>query len=220
MDTNLTDEERLDLIKKWWRENGSSIITGVVLGLAVLFGGKAWFSYQETNAQTASNIYVTLMSALEAGDALVVAEKTGVLVSEYGGTPYATLAALAMAKIKIEAGELNDAQAQLRWVLDNSKSEIFRDTARLRLARVLIAMEDLDAAEALLQEPVSGNAFDPLYTEVKGDVNIARGDIPAAHLAYQEALAATAADSPGRYILELKYQGTQQASIVPGEQQE
>ena len=220
MDTNLTDEERLDLIKKWWRENGSSIITGVVLGLAVLFGGKAWFSYQETNAQTASNIYVTLMSALETGDALAVAEKTGVLVSEYGGTPYATLAALAMAKIKIEAGELNDAQAQLRWVLDNSKSEIFRDTARLRLARVLIAMEDLDAAEALLQEPVSGNAFDPLYTEVKGDVNIARGDIPAAHLAYQEALAATAADSPGRYILELKYQGTQQASTAPGEQQE
>ncbi len=220
MDTNLTDEERLDLIKKWWRENGSSIITGVVLGLAVLFGSKAWFSYQETNAQTASNIYVTLMSALETGDALAVAEKTGVLVSEYGGTPYATLAALAMAKIKIEAGELNDAQAQLRWVLDNSKSEIFRDTARLRLARVLIAMEDLDAAEALLQEPVSGNAFDPLYTEVKGDVNIARGDIPAAHLAYQEALAATAADSPGRYILELKYQGTQQASVAPGEQQE
>lgn len=220
MDTNLTDEERLDLIKKWWRENGSSIITGVVLGLAVLFGSKAWFSYQETNAQTASNIYVTLMSALETGDALAVAEKTGVLVSEYGGTPYATLAALAMAKIKIEAGELNDAQAQLRWVLDNSKSEIFRDTARLRLARVLIAMEDLDAAEALLQEPVSGNAFDPLYTEVKGDVNIARGDIPAAHLAYQEALAATAADSPGRYILELKYQGTQQASTAPGEQQE
>ena len=220
MDTNLTDEERLDLIKKWWRENGSSIITGVVLGLAVLFGGKAWFSYQETNAQTASNIYVTLMSALETGDALAVAEKTGVLVSEYGGTPYATLAALAMAKIKIEAGELNDAQAQLRWVLDNSKSEIFRDTARLRLARVLIAMEDLDAAEALLQEPVSGNAFDPLYTEVKGDVKIARGDIPAAHLAYQEALAATAADSPGRYILELKYQGTQQASVAPGEQQE
>ncbi|MCK5382127.1 MAG: tetratricopeptide repeat protein, partial [Gammaproteobacteria bacterium] len=58
------------------------------------------------------------------------------------------------------------------------------------------------------------------YTEVKGDVNIARGDIPAAHLAYQEALAATAADFPGRYILELKYQGTQQASTAPGEQQE
>ncbi len=220
MDANLTDEERLEVIKKWWRENGSSIITGVVLGLAVLFGGKAWFSYQETNAQSASNIYLTLMSSLEAGDAMGVAEKTDLLVAEYGSTPYATLAALAMAKIKIEAGELNDAQAQLRWVLDNSKSDIFKDTARLRLARVLVAMEDLDAAEALLQQPVSGAAFDPLYTEVRGDVQIARGDISAAHAAYQQALAATAVGSPGRHMLELKYQGTQGAAAAPGAPQE
>ena len=220
MDANLTDEERLEIIKKWWKENGSSIVTGVVLGLAVLFGSKAWFSYQETNAQTASNIYMTMIAALENGDAAAVAVKTDMLVMEHGSSPYATLAALAMAKIKIEAGELNDAQAQLRWVLDNSKSGIFRDTARLRLARVLIAMEDLDAAEALLQEPASGNAFDPLYTEVKGDVNVARGDIGAAHSAYQQALAETADGSPGRHMLELKYQGTQGAAVAPEAQQE
>ena len=220
MDANLTDEERLEIIKKWWKENGSSIVTGVVLGLAVLFGSKAWFSYQESNAQTASNIYMTMIAALENGDAAAVAVKTDMLVMEHGSSPYATLAALAMAKIKIEAGELNDAQAQLRWVLDNSKSGIFRDTARLRLARVLIAMEDLDAAEALLQEPASGNAFDPLYTEVKGDVNVARGDIGAAHSAYQQALAETADGSPGRHMLELKYQGTQGAAVAPEAQQE
>ena len=220
MDFNLTDEERLELIKKWWRENGSSIITGVVLGLAVLFGGKAWFSYQETNTQSASNIYMTLMNALQAGDAMVVAEKTDVLAAEYDNTPYATLAALAMAKINIEASELNDAQAQLRWVLDNSKSDIFKDIARLRLARVLVAMNDLDSAEALLQQPASGAAFDPLYTEVKGDVQIARGDMTAAHAAYQEALAATAAGSPGRHMLELKYQGTQGAAAAAGAPQE
>jgi predicted negative regulator of RcsB-dependent stress response len=212
MDMNLTDEERLEVIKKWWHENGSSIITGVVLGLAVLFGGKAWFSYQESNTETASNIYMTLMNALQAGDAMAVAEKTDILVAEYGNTPYATLAALAMAKINIEASELNDAQAQLRWVLDNSKSDIFKDTARLRLARVLVAMDDLDAADALLQQPASGAAFDPLYTEVRGDVQIARGDITAAHASYQEALAATAVGSPGRHMLELKYQGTQGAA--------
>ena len=64
MDANLTDEERLEVIKKWWRENGSSIITGVVLGLAVLFGSKAWFAYQDRKAETASNIYTTLIVAL------------------------------------------------------------------------------------------------------------------------------------------------------------
>ena len=53
MDANLTDEEKLELLKKWWKENGGSIITGVVLGLALLFGGKAWFAYQDRQAAPA-----------------------------------------------------------------------------------------------------------------------------------------------------------------------
>jgi len=220
MDANLTDEEKLEQIKKWWGENGGSIITGIVLGLAVLFGTKAWFSYQERTAQTASNLYTVLMSAMESGNAAVVSQKTGVLISEYSDTPYAALGALALAKEKIKAGDLPAAQAQLEWVLENSPSDIMRDTARLRLARVLIALENLDGAETLLSQAVTGNAFDPLYTEVRGDVYVARGNIAAANQAYQEALAATAAGSPGQHMLELKYQSTQGASADSGATQE
>lgn len=211
MDANLTDEERLELIKKWWSENGGSIITGVVLGLAVLFGTKAWFSYEERTAQTASNLYAVLMNAMGNGDAAAVSQKTGVLVADYSATPYAALGAMALAKEKIEAGELPAAQAQLEWVLENSQSDIMQDTARLRLARVLIALENLDGAETLLSQAVRGNAFNPLYTEVQGDVYVARGNIAAANQAYREALAATAAGAPGRHMLELKYQSTQGA---------
>lgn len=220
MDANMTDEERLQLIKKWWRENGGSIVTGVVLGLAVLFGSKAWFSYQDGKAQTASNLFTVVMSALQGGDAMAVTEKTSMLATEYGDTPYAALAALALAKSKIIDGDLNAAQAQLHWVLDNSNSDIFQDIARLRLARVLIAMGDLEGADALLKQPVKGNAFDPLYTEVSGDVNIARGDIVAANQAYQQALAATPAEAPGRHLLGLKYQSTQATSADSGALQE
>jgi predicted negative regulator of RcsB-dependent stress response len=220
MDANLTDEEKLEQIKKWWGENGGSIITGIVLGLAVLFGTKAWFSYQERTAQTASNLYTVLMSAMESGDAAVVSQKTGVLISDYSDTPYAALGALALAREKIKAGDLPAAQAQLEWVLENSPSDIMRDTARLRLARVLIALENLDGAETLLGQAVTGNAFDPLYTEVRGDVYVARGNIAAANQAYQEALAATAAGSPGQHMLELKYQSTQGASADSGAPQE
>lgn len=220
MDANMTDEERLQLIKKWWRENGGSIVTGVVLGLAVLFGSKAWFSYQDGKAQTASNLFTVVMSALQSGDAMAVTEKTSMLATEYGDTPYAALAALALAKSKIIDGDLNAAQAQLHWVLDNSNSDIFQDIARLRLARVLIAMGDLEGADALLKQAVQGNAFDPLYTEVRGDVNIARGDTVAANQAYQQALAATAAEAPGRHLLELKYQSTQATSADSGALQE
>ena len=208
MDAHLTDEEKLAEVKKWWGENGGSIITGVVLGLAVLFGGKAWFAYQERNAETASNIYTTLMTALESGDNQVVTERAAMLISDYTGTPYATLAALALARTSIEAGELAAARSHLQWVLDNSDSGIMRDTARLRMARVLVAMGDLDAARALLDQATSGTAFDPLYNEVRGDIDAARGDLTAAGKAYRAALDATAENAPGRHLLQLKYDST------------
>lgn len=220
MDTNLTDDEKLEQIKKWWSENGGSIVTGVVLGLAVLFGGKAWFSWQEKNAQNASNLYTVLMNSMAGGDAMAVSQRAGVLVTEYGDTPYAALASLALAKVRIEAGDLVAAQAQLEWVLENSKSDMLLDTARLRLARVLIAMENLDAAETLLNQVAKGDAFEPLYTEVRGDVYVARGNLTAANQAYQEALAATAAGSPGQHLLELKYRSTQVVSADSGALQE
>lgn len=220
MDANLTDDEKLEQIKKWWSENGGSIVTGVVLGLAVLFGGKAWFSWQEKNAQNASNLYTVLMNSMAGGDAMAVSQRAGVLVTEYGDTPYAALASLALAKVRIEAGDLVAAQAQLEWVLENSKSDMLLDTARLRLARVLIAMENLDAAETLLNQVAKGDAFEPLYTEVRGDVYVARGNLTAANQAYQEALAATAAGSPGQHLLELKYRSTQVVSADSGALQE
>jgi len=201
MDANLTDDEKLEQLKKWWGENGGSIITGVVLGLAVLFGSKAWFSWQERNAQTASNLYTVLMNSMENGDAMAVSQKAGALVSDYGKTPYASLGALALAKVRIEAGDLEAAQAQLEWVLEHGKPDMMRDAARLRLARVLIAQGNLDGADTLLNQAVQGNAFAPLYTEVRGDVFVARGNMKEANQAYKEALAATAAGSPGQHLL-------------------
>jgi predicted negative regulator of RcsB-dependent stress response len=65
MTENLTDDEQFEQIKKWWGENGSSVISGVVLGLAVLFGGKAWFAYEERQAESASDIYTGLMGSME-----------------------------------------------------------------------------------------------------------------------------------------------------------
>ena len=205
METHTTEEQQLEAIKQWWKENGGSIVTGVVLGLAVLFGGKAWFAYQERNAQTASNIYAAMMRALQAGDALNTGEKAGLLLADYGSTPYAALGALALARIRLEENETGAARGQLQWVIDNSDNGIFRDVARLRLARVLIAEGELDAAEAVVDQAESGSAFNALFTEVRGDVQRARGDQVAASEAYRQALAAMDPGSQERDLLQLKY---------------
>jgi predicted negative regulator of RcsB-dependent stress response len=217
MDTLTTEEQQLAAIKQWWKENGSSIVTGVVLGLAVLFGGKAWFAYQERNAQSASNIFAVMMGALQNGDALNAGEKAGMLLADYGKTPYAALGALALARVRLEEGQLDAARGQLQWVLDNSDSGIFRDIAGLRLARVLIASGELDAAAAIAGKAPSDDAFNALFAEVRGDIQRARGDLVAASDAYQQALAAMPGDSQQRELLQLKYADTLAASGAAAE---
>jgi predicted negative regulator of RcsB-dependent stress response len=217
MDTLTTEEQQIAAIKQWWKENGSSIVAGVVLGLAVLFGGKAWFAYQERNAQSASNIFAVMMNALQNGDALNAGEKAGMLLADYGSTPYAALGALALARVRVEEGQLDAARAQLQWVLDNSDSEVFRDIASLRLARVLIASGDLDAATAIAGKAPSDGAFEALFAEVRGDIQRSRGDLVAASAAYQQALAAMPGDSQQRELLQLKYADTLAASDAAAE---
>jgi predicted negative regulator of RcsB-dependent stress response len=217
MDTLTTEEQQLAAIKQWWKENGSSIVTGVVLGLAVLFGTRAWFAYQDRNAQSASNVFAVMMNALQSGDALNAGEKAGMLLADYSNTPYAALGALALARVRLEEGQLDAARGQLQWVLDNSDSEMFRDIARLRLARVLIASGELDTAAAIAGKAPSDKAFDALFAEVRGDIQRARGDLLAASADYQQALAAMPGDSQERQLLQLKYADTLAASAAAAE---
>jgi predicted negative regulator of RcsB-dependent stress response len=211
MDIHETEEQQVEALKKWWKENGSSIITGVLLGLAVLFGTKTWFSYQETQAGIASNIYTGMMASLGNGEEAVVTERAGILIADYPGTPYATLAALALAKVKLEQGELTAAHAQLQWALDNAGSDVVRQTVRLRLTRVMIDEENLDGAEALLGEIAPDAAFEPLYAELRGDIQLARGNAGNARAQYEQALTGLRPAAPGYQFVKLKVDNIQPA---------
>jgi predicted negative regulator of RcsB-dependent stress response len=73
------------------------------------------------------------------------------------------------------------------------------------MIRVLIAQEDLDAAQGLLDQAPAGGGFDPILAELRGDIHTARGETAQAEAAYREALAGLVPDSPGRKLLQLKY---------------
>jgi predicted negative regulator of RcsB-dependent stress response len=208
MDANETDEQRLEHIKDWWKENASSVITGLLLGRALLFGGKSWFAYQDRKADEASNIYASMMNALSRGDENLVNDRAGVLIGEYSSTPYATLAALALAKVKLEQGVPEAAHAELQWALDKTGSKALRPLVRLRLARVMVAEGKLDDAKALLAQSPTENAFVPLYNELQGDILAARGSIDQARAKYELALAALPPESAEHQLLQLKYENT------------
>jgi len=216
MDANETDEQRLEHIKDWWKENASSVITGLLLGLALLFGAKSWFAYQDRKADEASNIYATMMSALSRGEEGLVTDRAGVLIGEYSSTPYAMLAALALAKVKLEQGVPEAAHAQLQWALDKSGSEALRPLVRLRLARVMVAEGNLDGAQTQLAQVPTGSAFAPLVNALQGDILAARGAIDEARAEYEIALAALPPESAEYRLLQLKYENTE-PSALPGD---
>jgi predicted negative regulator of RcsB-dependent stress response len=214
MDIHATEEQQLAAIKQWWKANGTSIITGVVLGFAALFATKAWIAWQQQKARNASDIYVAMSAALAGGNAAQVAASADLLMTKYEGSTYAAFAALALAKTHIEVSDLAAAATQLQWVIDHGKEAFVRDVARLRLARVRLAQGQADAALALLDQGSHGTAGEAQYLELRGDAELARGDRAAAATAYQRAIDATAADAPGLALLKMKYQDVAPATVA------
>jgi predicted negative regulator of RcsB-dependent stress response len=205
MVTNATEEQQLAALKEWWKGNGSAIITGVILGLAAMFSTKAWFAWQERIARNASDVFVEMNVALEGGNNQVAAERAGILIADFSNTSYAAFAALALARMRTEENTLDAAATQLQWAVDHGKEDFIRDVARLRLARVKLAQGDADAAQAVLGQAGQSKDALVLYEELRGDIELARGNRVAAQAAYAQALAVMGNEYPGRPLLQLKH---------------
>lgn len=211
MDVHASEKEQVEALKQWWKDNGSSVVTGVLLGLSVLLGFKAWQSWQERQSMGASNLYAQMMiyagndSAADGPNEQVQA-LANQLISDHSGSVYATLAALQLAREAVRQGELSAAEAQLRWALEHAGSEEVRHTARLRLIRVLIGLKQFDDAEKQLAGVQDAGAYASRYSELKGDLAVARGQNAAAADAYRQALDQLPENASNQALLTAKYE--------------
>lgn len=182
-----TEEEQLEALKRWWRENGRAVVLGAALGVLALAGWRGWEMYVEQRALGASAIYDELLEAVSARDYPAVSEHAETLRADYARTSYATLAALAAAGLAADRERLEAAEEWLRWVLDNAGDPHLSALARARLARVLAERDAADEALDLIAAEVPP-AYTALYAEIRGDVLRASGDHEGAASAYRRAL--------------------------------
>ncbi len=182
-----TEEEQVEAIKKWWSENGRSVVAGAVLGLGGLFGWRAWVSHQHTQAETASSFYNAVSQAIAVNDRQTAAENTTALQDGFASSPYASLAALELARVKADSDQLDAAAEQLLWAIKHSPQQTVRDIAGLRLARVYVAQSRFDEALQIIEGDFA-SSYDALRDEIRGDVLVGKGDIDAAREAYDRAL--------------------------------
>lgn len=186
-----TDEEKVEAIKRWWKENGVSIAIGVVIGVGAIIGWRAWQGHQESQAQTASATFEQLLAVAQAetdpGAALGLAER---LREEFADTPYATLASLILARVAFAEQDRTTAKQALEQALETAPDPALRRIAALRLTRILIAEGDLAGARALIDAHEEAGPFAGEFAMLRGDIALEEGALEQARQAYEAALAA------------------------------
>ncbi len=203
-----TEDQQIEALKKWWKENGTSLILGLVIGVSGLFGWRYYVDQNHTHAVMASDMY---MQVVRKAATKTIDDKTidlnNQLITGFSDTPYATLSSLVLAKIEYEKGNIDSAATQLELAVKHASDEIIKQVASLRLAQVYIDQKNYSAAATLLNQAHDA-AFDAQFEELKGDLYSAQGELAQARAAYDKAIEL----SGGGKWLKLKRQNLGQAS--------
>ena len=200
-----TDKEQVEQLKKWWNENGKSIVGGITLGLVAIFGWRGWQDHLMVQGENASDLYEQMAADIREGKGTdtEIAAIADQLNQDYKSTPYSTFSSLLQAREAVEKDDISAAKNHLQWVLDNTDNDEFRHLARLRFSRLLLIEGDKDAALSLIEKVDTGK-FASSYHELRGDILLQQGDPKAAQEAYTQALATQNSIRGNQSIVQMK----------------
>ncbi len=205
MDLNLVEDDEQERAKKWWLENRTPIITGVVLGLSIIIGFNWWGGYKAGRSEAASSLYQTMLKNDADGNRRTVrsTEAGQKIIDDYADTPYSGKAALILARIAYDGNDVEGAKEKLQWAIDNSRQFETVHTARLRLASILMIDGKLDEALELLSvEHMEG--FESHYYEMRGDIYLRLKQTAKARDAYRAAIDGLSPGSTYEPVLKMK----------------
>lgn len=195
IDDLLDEHEQGQRVQDWLRSNGLSILGGVTLGIAAIWGFQNWQS-SRLNSSAADNArYQSVVSQLASSDLEQAAKQVKELEAGSNGI-YVDLAALALVKAQVDAGQIEPAIEALRGLTLEGP---FQALVNQRIARLQI--EAGKPADALV---TLANASDGPSLEIIGDAHVAQDQDEQARSAYARALALMDVAAPQRRLLETK----------------
>jgi predicted negative regulator of RcsB-dependent stress response len=198
---NAAEEETIEALKKWWEDNGTLLIVIVVSAGLIWFGWTFWQNSRQASIGAASDLYEEILALTPGQPGLEIPESdrnrivalAGQLQTDHPGTVYALYAALFASQQAVYLDDLENAEAQLDWLLANAGGGLFSQadqglilTANLRLGQVLLARGETDRALQVV-ESVDPGAFEAAFAELRGDIYLAQGRNVDARDAYTTA---------------------------------
>ena len=199
----LDEHEQGELVRKWLRQNGSSLILGIVLGLSLVFGWKWWQGRGVQHQQEAATQYQLFVDAVAAKDAAKAKAFADLFSDKYADTGYAPIAQLRYAAFLQDSGKTADAIKLLQTPPKGEERADLAEIRQIRLARLLlISGKSGDAARQL--DKVTKPQFPGIADELRGDIANAQGKRDEARKAYERALTNLDQAAPTRQLVEMK----------------
>lgn len=218
MDPYQSDEEQVEQLKKWWQENGKSLVAVVAISIAGVVGFNLWKNHKAETLDAASLKYQEIVKAANTpgGDNALKAKNilhlTDTMKDEFGGSTYSHYAALLAAKVAVDGGDLAAAQEQLKWVVSQESEPTTHELAILRLAKVQFAQDKAEGTLKLLNS-ITPEVYPAGFAELKGDIYLAQNDKAQARQNYTKAIELQ--QQPGKQVNRLLQMKADNLAQVP-----
>ena len=203
-DTLDSEQEQIDAVKAWWKENGRVITIGLVLGLGAVFGWSYWQSYATAKAESASVVYEEMVNWASVRNYTRSNELADTLMLDYPDSGYAAFGGLVRASNAFAEDHPDEARGFLQWVIENARRVELQNLARLRVARLAADNQEYAAALSMLDAATDPGHYRGSYEEVRGDILVAQNNSQAAAKHYANALDAERLSDTGRQRIQMK----------------
>ncbi len=200
----MTEQEQIELLKNWVKQYSMVILSGVVIAAIAITGWRYWQERQTKILSHASAVYDEMLTMRAQNNVNATVTQAEKLFSHYSQTTYSQMAAFMLARDAINQKNFTKAQEHLNWVINHSRIAVMRQIARIRLARVLIAIQKPQESLKTL-ETVEDKNFNGMTEEVKGDAYLALKNISMARQSYKQALSELPNAEVIRPLLQMKY---------------
>jgi predicted negative regulator of RcsB-dependent stress response len=203
MALDVEEQQQVEQVKKWVAEYALTLIVAVVLAAIVLFGYQRWSAVHERALAHASHRYAQLLDDLAANRTQEANQAAEYLIKRYPRTTYAKLAELLLAQRDVSQQKFSDAVTKLQDVMLHANIATIRETARIRLARIQLQLNQPQATLDTLKDTDAPNYL-PTVSAVRGDAYVALNNAEAAKQAYQQAAAGLPEQSILRSLVLMK----------------
>lgn len=197
MENNLTDQQQAEIVKKWLKDNGISIVAFIAIGIGGSLGFQSFQGNQLKKSENASKLFSEIEFSVKQQRLSQAQTLLQEMDNNFANTPYQDQSHFAMAKLYMDSLDYDNAIVQLEFLLENSSDNSLKHIARLRISRILIEQSKLtEAMELLMSVNEISQPYQSNYESIKADIYALQGDIDNAQKSYQKALEMM---SPGNF---------------------